>query len=97
MPPITAPIPYLEQMFGPGVEHAVETYRAMRRGEEPELKGLFKLMGSTEWSLTAFEIDGDEAVGYYEGDEVGRVPIMEPTAEQERYDADRNVYRLDVT
>jgi nitrate reductase beta subunit len=69
----------------------------MRNGDEPELEGLFKLMGSTEWSLTAFEIEGDEAVGYYEGDEVGRVPITEPTAERERYDADEDVYRLDVT
>ncbi|MEF8802029.1 MAG: hypothetical protein V5A56_13525 [Halolamina sp.] len=83
-------------MFGHGVEEAIDTYRAMRDGDEPELQGLFKL-GSTEWSITAFELDGDEAVGYYEGDEVGRVPIMEPTAERDRYDEDREVYRLDVT
>ncbi|MFP4591637.1 MAG: 4Fe-4S dicluster domain-containing protein [Halobacteriales archaeon] len=97
VPPITAPVAYLEQLFGPGVGEAIETYRAMRNGEEPALRGLFKLMGSTEWSITAFEIDGDEAVGYYEGDEVGRVPIVEPTADREHYDDQRDVYRLDVT
>ena len=82
IPPITAPTGYLEQMFGPGVEDAIQTYRDMREGEEPALAGLLHLMGNTEWSLTAFEIDGDEAVGYYEGDEVGRVPITEPTVER---------------
>jgi nitrate reductase beta subunit len=89
IPPITAPVDYLTQMFGPGVEEAIETYQAARNGEEPEIQALLHLIGSTEWSLTGFEIDGDEAVGYYEGDEVGRVPITEPTAERDRYDFDR--------
>ena len=99
VPPITAPTDYLTQMFGPGVSDAIDTYQAMRDGEEPELAGLFNLMGSTEWSLTEFEIDGDEAVGYYEGDEVGRVPITEPTVERDREDEvdGQEVYRLDVT
>ncbi|EMA45966.1 4Fe-4S dicluster domain-containing protein [Halobiforma nitratireducens] len=97
IPPINAPTDYLTQLFGPGVEDAVETYEAMRNGEEPEIQGLLHLIGSTEWSLTEFEIDGDEAVGYYEGDEVGRVPITEPTAERDRYDEDEDVYRLDIT
>ena len=97
IPPITAPVDYLTQMFGPGVEEAIETYQAARDGEEPELEGLIQLMGSTEWSLTGFEIEDGEAVGYYEGDEVGRVPITEPTADRDRFDEDENVYRLDVT
>ena len=97
VPPITAPVDYLTQMFGPGVEEAIDTYQAMREGEEPALTGLFTLMGSTEWSITAFEVDGDEAIGYYEGDEVGRVPITEPTVQRERFDEAENVYRLDVT
>jgi len=97
IPPITAPTDYLTQMFGPGVEEAIETYQAARNGEEPEVQALLHLSGSTEWSITSFEIDGDEVVGYYEGDEVGRVPVEEPTARRERYDEDEDVYRLDIT
>ena len=99
IPPITAPASYLRQMFGPGVEDAIETYNAMRDGDEPALTGLFNLMGSTEWSITEFELDGDDAVGYYEGDEVGRVPVTEPSVERDREDEvdGENVYRLDVT
>jgi nitrate reductase beta subunit len=97
IPPITAPTEYLTQMFGPGVADAVEMYRDVRDGQEPAVNGLLHLIGSTEWSLTGFEIDGEEAVGYYEGDEVGRVPIEEPTAERDRYDEEEDVYRLDIT
>ncbi|MFT4946616.1 MAG: nitrate reductase beta subunit [Natronomonas sp.] len=97
IPPITAPVDYLTQMFGPGVEEAIETYQAARNGEEPEIQALLHLIGSTEWSLTGFEIDDGEAVGYYEGDEVGRVPIEEPQTDRQRYDEDEDVYRLDIT
>ncbi|WP_394742381.1 4Fe-4S dicluster domain-containing protein [Natronococcus roseus] len=99
VPPINAPVDYLTQMFGPGVEDAIDTYNAMRDGEEPALEGLFNLMGSTEWSITEFEVDDDEAIGYYEGDEVGRVPITEPQAERDREEEvdGETVYRLDVT
>ncbi|WP_049892067.1 4Fe-4S dicluster domain-containing protein [Natronococcus amylolyticus] len=99
IPPTTAPIDYLEQLFGPGVEDAFETYRGIGDGDEPALEGLLNLMGSTEWSLTEFEVDGDEAIGYYEGDEVGRVPITEPQAERDRVEEvdGQEVYRLDIT
>ncbi len=97
IPPTTAPIEYLTQMFGPGAKAAVEMYRSARNGDEPAVQALLQLMGSTEWSLTGFEVDGDEAIGYYESDEVGRVPITEPTAERDRYDEQEDVYRLDVT
>lgn len=97
IPPITAPTPYLEQMFGPGVDHAKQLYRSIGDGEHPGLEGILNLMGSTPWSITEFEVHGGECIGYYEGDEVGRVPITEPSVERDRYDEAENVYRLDIT
>ncbi len=99
IPPITAPTSYLEQMFGPGVEEAIQTYREIGDGTHPGLEGILNLMGSTPWSITEFEVADGECIGYYEGDEVGRVPITEPSVERDREDEvdGQAVYRLDVT
>jgi nitrate reductase / nitrite oxidoreductase, beta subunit len=42
IPPIHAPKAFLEQVFGPGVEQAIETYRAA--ADDPELAGLLGLL-----------------------------------------------------
>ncbi|RQH00010.1 4Fe-4S dicluster domain-containing protein [Natrarchaeobius oligotrophus] len=100
VPPINVPTDYLFQMFGPGVEDAVETYRAAMRGDEEyrKLRGLLHLMGSTEWRIEAFEVTDEEAVGYDgSGSTVARVPMEEPQYERDSYDERNDVYRLDVT
>ncbi len=100
VPPINVPTDYLYQMFGPGVEDAVETYRRARQGyeEERELRGLLHLIGSTEEVIYSFEVDGDEAIGYDDtGTEIVKVPVEEPQYSRPDYDAQENAYRLDVT
>ncbi|MEY7849578.1 4Fe-4S dicluster domain-containing protein [Natrarchaeobius sp. A-rgal3] len=100
VPPINVPTDYLFQMFGPGVEEAVETYREAMQGREEhrDLRGLLHLMGSTEWRIEEFEVTDEEAIGYDEsGSTVARVPMEEPQYERDTFDAANDVYRLDVT
>lgn len=100
IPPINVPTDYLYQMFGPGVDEAIETYRRAKRGDEAEreLRGLLHLMGSTEWRFETFDVRDDEALGYDEyGNTVVRVPITEPQVERPHFDAQHQAYRLDVT
>ncbi len=100
VPPINVPTDYLFQMFGPGVEEAIETYRAAMNGDEDQrkLRGLLHLMGSTEWRIEQFEVTEDEAIGYDEtGSTVARVPMEEPQYERDSFDAANEVYRLDIT
>jgi nitrate reductase beta subunit len=77
VPPIHAPLPFLRQMFGPGVEQAVRTYR--RSAEDPDLAGLLALFGCTERLLPRWRRQGDLLVGLDEsGAELLRVPFREP-------------------
>ncbi|MDP2625512.1 MAG: dehydrogenase, partial [Candidatus Rokubacteria bacterium] len=46
IPPVHVPPDYLEQMFGPGVPAAIETY--LKAKDDPELLGLLMLFGATE-------------------------------------------------
>jgi len=99
IPPIHVPnTRYLQQMFGPGVERAVETYRAIRRGEEPELKGVLMLNVSTDRLLSKFKVTGKEAIGYDgKGAEVVRVALKEPTIVRPYFDPVLGVYRHNIT
>ena len=99
IPPINVPTDYLEQMFGPGVEEAQETYRKARRGDEEyrKLRGVLHLMGSTEWRIEEFEVTDEEAIGYDQnGHTVARVPMEEPRYERDRFDGQHDAYRLDI-
>ena len=100
IPPINVPDDYLVQMFGPRVSEAKEVYQRARQGAEEyrDLRGLLHLIGSTEWRIEEFEVTDEEAVGYDdEGRTVATVPMEEPQYRRERYDDERDVYRLDVT
>ncbi|HSN92935.1 MAG TPA: 4Fe-4S dicluster domain-containing protein [Anaeromyxobacteraceae bacterium] len=78
VPPLHVPPAFLEQMFGPGAEAAVRTYR--NAPEDPELAGLLALFGSTERIVHRFRRSGDVVIGWDEkGAEVVRVPVREPT------------------
>jgi nitrate reductase beta subunit len=75
IPPRWAPRPYLEQMFGPGVEEAIERYT----NPSPELLGVLQLFGTTQIVISTYKVTDKEAIGYDEaGNELVRVPIDEP-------------------
>jgi nitrate reductase beta subunit len=78
IPPVHVPTKYLTQMFGPGVEQAVETYRNAK--DDPELLGLLMLFGSTERIFDTWNVEGGIAHAYdAKGEEIVAVPVREPT------------------
>ncbi len=96
IPPIHAPPNFLNQLFGPGRENALKTYKRAR--DDEELLGLIHLFGSSEKTMESFKVQNGEAIGYDgKSNEVTRVPIMEPISVRDRYDRNLDVYRLDVT
>lgn len=98
IPPITVPLEYLRQMFGPGADHAVKVYKDMREGKEPELQALLHLFGSTEFIPHKFKVGKNEVIGYDEkGNELVRVPIVEPVQFRPEKDANFDVVRKDIT
>ena len=85
IPPLHAPASFLRQMFGPGAEEAVKTYRAA--AQDPDLSGLLGLFGSTEMVISRFRRQGDWVSGINEsGAEVVRVPLNEPVVIRAAFD-----------
>jgi nitrate reductase beta subunit len=75
IPPLHSPPGFLEQMFGPGVEQAVATYRKA----DDDLAGLLGLFGSTERIVPRWRREGEWVLGLEEsGAEIVRVPLREP-------------------
>ncbi len=96
IPPVHVPPAFLRQMFGWGVERALETYR--RAGDDRELLGALTLFGATPEISRFFRVNGDSVVGYDEkGAELVRVPLREPIVVRPVYDARLQVYRSNVT
>jgi nitrate reductase beta subunit len=92
IPPIHAPVSFLRQMFGPGAEEAVKTYRAAK--DDPELAGLLGLFGSSEKVVHLFKTEGQHSVGYDENKkELVRVPLREPVLVRNAYDDKHKVAR----
>ena len=97
-PPINVPLDFLEQMFGPGTEHAVEGYKAAMRGDDPELRGLLMLFGATDKVIHRFEVIDDVATGYgADGAQVASVPIREPVYIRPFRDEERDAVRSNIT
>jgi nitrate reductase beta subunit len=95
IPPVHVPLPFLEQMFGPGAAHAVETYR--RASEDKDLSGLLALFGSTPRRVPAWSRRGDEVSGTDDsGREIVRVPIKEPVRILTAFDTDYGVPRTNT-
>ncbi len=96
VPPIHVPSDYLVQMFGPGVDHAIETYKNAR--DDETLTGLLLLFGSSPRIMERFEVKRGKARAWdREGNLVAEVPLTEPDQLRPAYDRRRKVYRLDVT
>ena len=75
IPPRWAPRPYLEQMFGPGVQEAIDRYTK----PSPKLLGVLQLFGSSQIVISSYSITDTDAVGFDDdGREIIRVPIHEP-------------------
>ncbi|HFD16025.1 MAG TPA: 4Fe-4S dicluster domain-containing protein [Rhodospirillales bacterium] len=97
IPPIHVPKPFLRQMFGPGVDRAIDTYQRMRQGDEPEIQALLHLFGATERITHSFRVVGDEAISFDEqGREIVRVPLVERYQERPHEDPQLEVVRQDV-
>jgi nitrate reductase beta subunit len=92
IPPVHVPPSFLKQMFGPGVEDAIATYR--NAPNDDDLAGLLGLFGSTEQVITSWRRQGGETIGY-DGDrnEVIRTPMREPMFIRPAVDPVRNVVR----
>ena len=96
VPPIHAPRQFLKQMFGPGVDQAIETYTKAK--DDPDLLGLQMLMGATEHIIHSFKVDGEVARGFDEaGKELVSVPLREPTFIRKYFDEVRDVYLHNIT
>jgi len=96
IPPIHVPAPYLEQLFGPNVQKAIDQYRAAP--EDETLVGLLQLFGSAPQIMERFEVGKGVARAWdAAGIQVAEVPVTEPAQQRPAYDRGRKVYRLDVT
>jgi nitrate reductase beta subunit len=96
IPPLHVPNGFLEQLFGPQVEAAKELYRKAK--DDRLLLGAMLLFGSTNVIIERFEVKGDEAIGWNgKGEEVARVPLVEPVYKRPHYDDKFQVYRHNTT
>jgi nitrate reductase beta subunit len=96
IPPIHVPIPYLQQLFGPGASRALDVYRNVK--DDEQLLGLFLLMGSTDRWIDKFRVKDGKAYAYdNKGAEIVKVPIKEPTYVRPFFDQRLNVYRHNIT
>jgi len=93
IPPIHAPAAFLEQLFGPRAQQAIQTYR--KAPDDPDLAGLLGLFGSTERVVPRWSRQNDWVIGSDEsGGEIVRVPLKEPVYIREAFDAKRQIARV---
>jgi nitrate reductase beta subunit len=92
IPPIHAPASFNRQLFGPGADAAVKTYRNAMN--DPDLAGLLCLFGSTESIVPRFRRQGDVVVGADEKGEILRVPLKEPVHVRPAVDARNQLVRI---
>jgi len=96
IPPVHVPLPYLKQMFGPGVQDAVEAYRTAHK--DPALLGLLTLFGSTDRWVTKYRVGEDAAFGYdAKGEEIVKVPLAEPIFIRPFWDERVQAFRHNTT
>jgi nitrate reductase beta subunit len=85
IPPVHVPPPFLRQMFGPGVDEAIRTYR--NAANDTDLAGLMGLFGSTESVMTRWRREGEQIVGMDDaGTPLVRVPLREPVHIRSAFD-----------
>jgi len=91
IPPVHGAEPYLDQMFGPGVHKAIETYKTA----DPDLAGLLALFGCSEDVMPRWKRTGDTVIGLKEDGktEIVRVPYREPAHVRAAVDLRHGVQR----
>ncbi len=95
IPPVHVPRPYLVQMFGPGVDAAVQAYRAAHK--DPDLAGLLGLFGSTHRAISRWQRQANMISGIgTHGAEVVRVPLREPIVIRDAFDSTYGVQRTNT-
>ena len=78
IPPVHVPTSFTRQLFGPGVDDAVKTYR--NAPNDSDLASLLCLFGSSEQVMPRWRRQGDSAIGLDEkNNPLARVPMYEPT------------------
>ena len=96
VPPLHVPTGFLEQLFGPGVDAAKETYRNL--AGDPQLLGALLLVGASNRIITRYAVENETAIGWDdEGTELARVPFVEPVYVREKYDAKHEVFRHNLS
>lgn len=96
IPPIHVDTKFTRQMFGPGVDKAIETYRGAK--DDPQLLGALLLITSSERAIHYFKVRNGTAIGYDEKmAEVTRVPLKEPVYIRPYFDETYGVHRHNVT
>lgn len=96
IPPVHVPKPFLYQMFGPGVDVAVETYR--NAPNDMDLVGLLALFGSTDLIVPRWKREGETVIGMDEkNNEMIRVPIKEPAHILAAFDSKLGVARTNIS
>ena len=92
IPPIHADRTYLQLMFGPNVDEAIEKYRALK--DDPVAQGLLVLMGGTDRIMHKFEVNSGTARGFDEkGDELLSVPVTEPLVVRDAFNEEHKAIR----
>lgn len=93
VPPLHAPVAFLQQLFGPGAEQAQKTYRGAM--EDQDLAGLLGLFGSTDRVVPRWKREADWIIGAAEdGTEIVRVPLREPVHVRAAFDETYQVARV---
>jgi nitrate reductase beta subunit len=96
VPPIHVPEPFLVQLFGPNAPAAVRQYRGAK--DDPVLRGLFALFGSTDKIIHRFQVANETAVAFDEqGRELVRVPAREPVFTRPAVDQLYQIRRQNTT
>ncbi len=95
IPPIHVPREFLLQMFGPGVDAAVQTYRTIT--EDKAALAAMLLFGNTPYTINTYSFTETHTIGFNDkGEEIIRVPLTEPFVVRQPYDARHQAYRLNT-
>ncbi len=85
IPPIHVPTSFTRQLFGPGVDEAIKTYRNAKN--DADLASLLCLFGSSEMVMPRWKRAGDTVSGLDEkGNTLVKVPMNEPVHVRASYD-----------
>jgi nitrate reductase / nitrite oxidoreductase, beta subunit len=77
IPPVHVPYAFLDQMFGYGVQDAVEAYK--RLPEDKDLLAALTIFGNSPFIVERFRRQDDTVLGFdAKGTEIVRVPLYEP-------------------